>query len=437
MQPGMKYCNGRTTKETPGEYPKATYIAGEKVRLVWPAKNHDAEDCTNPFIPDTAMKIYATMNTGVNGPEKALGNDRAANLQTDWRLIADFKSTNPRDQIGGKSTPEGFQRCPDFCGARGTDKAVCFQDMLVPSNLPQGEYTFLWYWIFNGGSGAYTTCFAATVTGGTVPSGTTASPQTTNGQGGTTASPSGTGLVSLRIQIKNTGGVFDQAKLVTAIKDQLSVKECEIVTLTFSGGNTNGQNTFDAFFGVSLQDSAYSAAETKAKSAAFATAIGAVTSGVNVITATKDAAVATTCQATTSSITRYTISMSIKVASTPTPQPGDLSAALNQTVVDNGAKGDVSCILQTSPTFVCVVVVFSVADVIKVSNMASLSNGAAIKTGLAKNLKVSGSTAAAKSEDFTVSGAPTNVQSSPTGAGSRVMPWVTFASMALFGVFLW
>ncbi|CAM9667599.1 unnamed protein product, partial [Phaeothamnion confervicola] len=59
---------------------------------------------------------------------------------------------------------KGFQNCPDFCGADGTGLATCSVCFDLEKDLKPGQYTFLWYWEFNGGD-PYTSCWEATVGG--------------------------------------------------------------------------------------------------------------------------------------------------------------------------------------------------------------------------------------------------------------------------------
>jgi hypothetical protein len=127
------------------EFPEAVYSVGDSVQLLWPGKNHDAEECTNPYIPSTRTELYVTCDF-----ENGMTLDDyfgVADLVVDWGA-------------------DGFQNCPFFCD--NTDKAICYQQFLVPS-VACGRPTFLWYWAFNSESDVYTACFEATI-GGSSPS---------------------------------------------------------------------------------------------------------------------------------------------------------------------------------------------------------------------------------------------------------------------------
>jgi cell division septation protein DedD len=129
-------------------YPMATYKRGEKVRVVWPAKNHAVGTCTNPYIPDTQMQLYMDCSaSGSRNPSQS-SIIKPANLVVDWKANGDG----------------GFQNCPFFC--QNTDKAICFQEFTVPTSAPSGSIcTFVWYWIFNAGDFPYTTCWEACIDG--------------------------------------------------------------------------------------------------------------------------------------------------------------------------------------------------------------------------------------------------------------------------------
>lgn len=103
-------------------------VKNTKYRLIWPAKNHRADTCTNPYIPDNQLKLFLI-------PGKITDKDP---LLSTWSksefLINDFKAN------GGP----GFQNCPDFC--TNTDKAPCFGDFQFPATLVNGQYKALWMW---------------------------------------------------------------------------------------------------------------------------------------------------------------------------------------------------------------------------------------------------------------------------------------------------
>ncbi|KAF0979958.1 hypothetical protein FDP41_001111 [Naegleria fowleri] len=150
-------------------YPMATYRPGQEVCLAWPAKNHVAASCTNPYILDTSNKIYIS---GVNPT-----NDPSTN---NWQLLADWgNNVSPAtlENGGGKA----FQNCPKFC--ENMDKVLCTGCFTIPTNLPEGRYAFQWRWVFNAGSPPYTTCWDAQVT-------STGTPVTPTPSSGTQKPPS-------------------------------------------------------------------------------------------------------------------------------------------------------------------------------------------------------------------------------------------------------
>lgn len=114
------------------------YKQGSTYRLLWPAKNHQADTCTNAYIPDNQLKVYF-YPTAASSADPTL---------TEWTqakyLVQDFKAQG-----------KGFQNCPDFCSNTGL--APCYGDLKIP-NLPSGYYRALWYWEFNAGE-FYTHCF--------------------------------------------------------------------------------------------------------------------------------------------------------------------------------------------------------------------------------------------------------------------------------------
>lgn len=164
--PGGNVCKAPTQPSR-----QTVYQQGKSYRLVWPAKNHDAEVCTNPFIPDTRLQLYS-FPTELNVADPSM---------KDWTdpafLLVDFKAN------GGS----GFQNCPDFC--TNTDRAPCFGDVKIPDNYPPGRYKMLWLWEFNPGQ-IYTHCFDVTITGNNNPPSVTPSPSVTPPS--VTPSPNGT-----------------------------------------------------------------------------------------------------------------------------------------------------------------------------------------------------------------------------------------------------
>jgi hypothetical protein len=134
------------------QYPMARFNPGQRVCLAWPSKNHVAAPCTNAYIPDTELKIYLSGANPTRDPTLA---------EFEQNLIADLG-----DHVNGVMDFKGFQRCPKFC--ENMDKSFCSRCFNIPSNLASGVYTMLWYWVFNPGSPAYTTCMDVIIGGAAV-----------------------------------------------------------------------------------------------------------------------------------------------------------------------------------------------------------------------------------------------------------------------------
>jgi len=137
-------CHGGSMEALSG-YPNARYRQGETITLAWPSKNHVAEACTNPHIPDTSLELFVAAEVADGHP-------------TDWTQVSASFSDDPhvKDTIDHK----GFQNCPAFC--ENMDKSLCTGSFQVP-DLPNGMYTFMWKWEFNEGTTPYVTCFEAYV----------------------------------------------------------------------------------------------------------------------------------------------------------------------------------------------------------------------------------------------------------------------------------
>ena len=126
----------------------ATYRPGQRIRLLWPAKNHVAASCTNPNIPRGKLQLYAYPVMNATQPDPTF---------TSWtnalHLIYDFDASG-----------KGFQNCPDFCPQM--DRVPCFGDLTFPSNLRSGIYKMIWVWNFNINEW-FTHCFDVTISGTT------------------------------------------------------------------------------------------------------------------------------------------------------------------------------------------------------------------------------------------------------------------------------
>jgi len=124
------------------QYPMSSYKVGQNVSLAWPSKGHIAAKCTGEWINETEFAIY---RSGVNPSTDPSLDTFKKNLVANWTL-----------HVAGTIDYKGYQHCPDFCN--NMDKSLCTGSFTVP-NISPGNYTFMWYWIFNPGEKPYTTCF--------------------------------------------------------------------------------------------------------------------------------------------------------------------------------------------------------------------------------------------------------------------------------------
>ena len=106
---------------------------GQVIRLTWPAKNHVAASCTNPYIPKGNLGVYQHRVQNWNDVERPW---------KDW--VAD------ENRIATLT----FQNCPYFCD--NMDKAICAGNLTLPKE--SGKYKMNWIWMFNTGEW-YTHCF--------------------------------------------------------------------------------------------------------------------------------------------------------------------------------------------------------------------------------------------------------------------------------------
>lgn len=138
----LSCISNKTERSYNSEYPMAEYSPGEMIRFLHPAKNHVADSCTNPYIPDTKFELYMLCGSQESNMPLDTFLEKAI-------LVQDYKSNN------GK----GYQQCPHFC--ENMDKAICYHDFKVPQ--ASGHCMFLVYWIFNPNTSPYTMCFDATI----------------------------------------------------------------------------------------------------------------------------------------------------------------------------------------------------------------------------------------------------------------------------------
>jgi len=124
------------------ETPMATYIAGETVYLIHPAKTHVADpSCTNSLVPSKSIKLYISSNISVDTFDIELG-------------------VLGGDHVVGAFDNLGYQRCHDFCG--NLDKATCMTGWVLPKKLKSGVHSFRWTWQMTSGN-YFSTCFDAVV----------------------------------------------------------------------------------------------------------------------------------------------------------------------------------------------------------------------------------------------------------------------------------
>lgn len=208
-QSGSRPCrdplSGNHASGYSSSFPMAKYKAGSTVCLAWPSKNHVAATCTNQYIPDTSLKLFAAP-TGDRDPRQSTFSQT---LIRDWTEhqngVIDFK---------------GFQNCPRFCD--NMDKSLCSQCFTVPSTLQVGKvYTFQWYWVFNQGTDPYTTCWEAMIVAGDGSSGGD-SGSTTGSSSGT---PSTTGAVVIPPPICNGNGGSGNGGNVPSIGDNVVISK--------------------------------------------------------------------------------------------------------------------------------------------------------------------------------------------------------------------
>jgi hypothetical protein len=117
------------------------YKPKQKIRLLWPAKNHVAAPCTNSNIQNTQLKLFYHCN-GPNAYSTLRDFLKNSVQVIDWKKEGNKK---------------GFQNCANFCA--NPDKAVCNQEFIMPVLPSKKVCTFLWFWIFNSDSFPYTSCW--------------------------------------------------------------------------------------------------------------------------------------------------------------------------------------------------------------------------------------------------------------------------------------
>jgi len=137
------------------KYPRATYRLGQKVRLIWPSKNHGGP--SDGSCRETSRDRGMELHVKCGGPEITF--DEVVNGKR-W-LALNMKQSGWQTQKWGKgwSDGKGFKQCLNFCA--NTDLSMCWGDFIVPDGLPENQVcTFYWYW--NSGR-PYTICWEAMI----------------------------------------------------------------------------------------------------------------------------------------------------------------------------------------------------------------------------------------------------------------------------------
>jgi hypothetical protein len=249
-----------------GQWKMARYVSGQKVRLVWPAKNHANYDCLPRDSTDYAMQLKWIANTA-NATQDPYS-------LPEWTTFWDWHQINNKQ---GVLAVDGvpFTNCPDFCS--NTDKAVCFGDFVVPNVAAPGIYTFLWYWEFLSPDWLYSSCWEAWVDPAgsnpnpspntpspTQPSGpnpgpaqtpaptnkptpkptpkpTTKRPTYSGGSNPAPPQPTGGDLKSVTFELRINGGKLKRRKIKEKLMSYLWVEKTAIKFNTISSANTEIQ----------------------------------------------------------------------------------------------------------------------------------------------------------------------------------------------------
>jgi hypothetical protein len=132
----------------------ASYVPGQTIYIVHPAKNHVADTCTNPFIPSESFKVIMSSEVEKDTFDIQLEMDGP-------------------DHVNGKIDYLGYQNCHEFCSNQ--DKSTCVSGWKLPTGISEGVHSFMWVWEFNKNE-YYTNCFDAYVSS----DGTTMAPITSS-----------------------------------------------------------------------------------------------------------------------------------------------------------------------------------------------------------------------------------------------------------------
>ena len=127
--------------------PASTYVAGQRVCVAYPSKNHVAAACQNIQIPDQGVNIRRTLLNPTSDPPFR-------------QYPVEYTHLNGK-HVQGTEDMKGFQNCPAFC--EDNERALCTLCFDLEKNLEPGQYSFQWEWNFNNMKDTYTSCWEATV----------------------------------------------------------------------------------------------------------------------------------------------------------------------------------------------------------------------------------------------------------------------------------
>jgi len=134
---GRTGTRGPCQKEGISPNPKeiAKYAPGGIYCLAWPSKNHVAQ-ANSLFYPDGGLGVFRGNTNNPNPSQAEFSKNPVA--------------TNFGIHRWGKSDCLGFQRVPDYESSirPRSDRSLGSGCIKIDDDLPEGKYTFQWFWIF-------------------------------------------------------------------------------------------------------------------------------------------------------------------------------------------------------------------------------------------------------------------------------------------------